>query len=56
MKNGYKFLPTILVEYNYRVISIKYIRILKKKYDCYFYDFKITDYCFQSIQLKKWKK
>ena len=35
----YKFLPTILVEYNYSNFS-KIYNFLKQKYDCYFYDFK----------------
>lgn len=34
-----KFLPTILVEYNYSNFS-KIYNFLKQKYDCYFYDFK----------------
>lgn len=34
-----KFLPVILVEYNYSNFS-KIQNFLKKKYDCYFYDFK----------------
>ena len=40
MKNCIKkFLPVILVEYNYSNFS-KIQNFLKKKYDCYFYDFK----------------
>ena len=34
-----KFLPVILVEYNYSNFS-KIQNFLKKKYNCYFYDFK----------------
>tara|TARA_B100001564_G_scaffold128024_1_gene106864 strand:+ start:3234 stop:4043 length:810 start_codon:yes stop_codon:yes gene_type:complete len=46
MKNCIKkFLPVILVEYNYSNFS-KIQNFLKKKYDCYFYDF-------QNNKLKK---
>ena len=34
----YKFLPTILVEYNHSNFY-KIYEFLKKKYNCYFYDF-----------------
>tara|TARA_Y100000389_G_C17437888_1_gene506682 strand:- start:259 stop:1068 length:810 start_codon:yes stop_codon:yes gene_type:complete len=53
-----KFLPVILVEYNYSNFS-KIQNFLKKKYDCYFYDFtnnklnKISNHTVQKLKKGK---
>ncbi len=51
-----KFLPTILVEYNYSNFAIIY-NFLKKKYDCFFYDFQSHRLIkLSKLSIKKLKK